>query len=219
VPHALVLSRTFSQFFDRNSSLHPDKRAPLLSQSASSNEVDVSANASEDTIMSGRTPRNPSYTISLLPCLPWCRLPIALLLLLGGVMSANAQMGGGLMGGGHGGRQRNQQNAPQQPPAPPSPAAIPIPWPRLDSGAILCKSRDDLISFQTRAAGSSDSVTGSLPDCLINQTRTAIKILDRDGPSRSQVISTDSTKQTGWTNAYLPATPPAGVTTTATAGR
>jgi hypothetical protein len=175
--------------------------------------------------MNRRRISNLTNTLRLLPCRQWYMPTIALIMLLIGVASANAQMiggqiGGGPMGGGHGGRQRNQQKTPQPTPAPPSPAAIPVPWPRLDSGTVLCKSRDDLISFQTRAAAaSSDSTTGSAPDCLIIQTRTAIKILDRDGPSRSHVISTDSTKQTGWTNAYLPATPPAGVTTTATAGR
>ncbi len=174
--------------------------------------------------MSRRRTRNLSNATRFLPRRQWCGLTIALMLLLGGVSSANAQMGagqmgGGQMGGGHGGRQRSQQKAPQQTPAPPAPAAVPEPWPRLDSGAILCKSRDDLVNYQTQTvAGSSGSATGQAPDCLVIQTRTAIKILDRDGPSRSHVISTDAQKQTGWTNAYLPATPPPGATTT-TAGR
>ena len=180
--------------------------------------------------MNRRRMSNLTNTLRLLPCRQWCMPTIALIMLLIGAASANAQMGGGQMGGGlmgggqmgggHGGRQRNQQKTPQPTPAPPSPAAIRIPWPRLDSGAILCKSRDDLVSFQTRAAaGPSDSAIGPAPDCLVIPTRTAIKILDRDGPSRSHVVSTDSTRQNGWTNAYLPATPPAGATTTATAGR
>ena len=157
-------------------------------------------------------------------------LTIALLLLLVGATSANAQMGGGMMGGGmmdggqmgggHGGRQRNQQKAPQPTPAPPPPVARPLPWPRLDIGAILCKSRDDLVRLQTQdIAGSDSEATGPAPACFIIQKATGIKILDRDGPSRSHIISTDAPKETGWTNAYLPDTPPLGVTATATAGR
>jgi hypothetical protein len=147
-------------------------------------------------------------------------LTIALLLLLVGATSANAQMGGGMMGGGHGGRQGNQQEAPQPTPATPPPVARPLPWPRLDIGAILCKSRDDLVRHQTQdIAGSDSEATGPAPACFVIQKPTGIKILDRDGPSRSHIRSTDALKQTGWTNAYLPDTPPLGVTTTATAGR
>lgn len=186
--------------------------------------------ANEKTNMSRCGTRNPSNATRLPPRRQGCRLAITLMLLLGGVASANAQMGGGQMGGGqigggqmgggHGDRQRNQQKAPQQTPAPPPPAVIPEPWPRLDIGAVLCKSRDDLVRYQTQAmAGSGGEAPQRPADCLIIQKRTAIKILDRDGPSRSHVISTDTLKQTGWTNAYLPSTPPPGVTTTTTAGR
>ena len=36
---------------------------------------------------------------------------------------------------------------------------------------------------------------------------------DGDGPSRTHVVSAGDTKQTGWTNAYLPSTPPTTVAT------
>ena len=146
----------------------------------------------------------------------WRSLTIALMLLLSGVTPSNAQMGGG----GHGGRQRNQQQTPQQTPAPPPPAAIPDPWPRLDIGAILCKSRDDLITYQTQVAASPGVAAPSqASDCLVIQKRTAIQILDRDGPSRTHVVSTDAAKQTGWTNAYLPSKPPPSAATATSAGR
>jgi hypothetical protein len=151
---------------------------------------------------------NPTNQARPEPRCQFCKLTVALVLLLGGVGSANAQMGGGPMGGGHGNRQKNQQKALQQTPAPPPPAAIPEPWPRLDIGAVLCKSRDDLTSYQTQAmAGPDVAAPEHAPDCRIVQKRIAIKIMDRDGPSRTRVTSTDATKQTGWTNAYLPSNP------------
>ena len=138
-----------------------------------------------------------------------CRLTIALALLLVGVAASYAQMGGGQMGGGHGGRQKNQQQANQQSAAPSAPTALPQAWPRLDTGAILCKSRDDLVRRQTQiAAGPGVAVSGPAPDCSIVQKQTGIQILDRDGPSRTRVVLTDQTKQTGWTDTYLPSTPP-----------
>ena len=100
------------------------------------------------------------------------KLAIGLILLAGGLTPANAQTGtgspgtpqtgGGMMGGGHGGRHRNQQQNGQ-----PAPALAPLPvvkepWPRLDSGAIVCKSRDDLLRYQT---GSGAASTGPAPDC------------------------------------------------------
>jgi hypothetical protein len=148
------------------------------------------------------------------------RLAIGLILLAGGLTPANAQTGtgspgtpqtgGGMMGGGHGGRHRNQQQNGQ-----PAPALAPLPvvkepWPRLDSGAILCKSRDDLLRYQT---GSGAASTGPAPDCHVIRQRTAIQILDRDGPSRAHVVTTDDAKQTGWTNAYLSSEPPPSATT------
>jgi hypothetical protein len=133
-----------------------------------------------------------------------CRLMITLALLLVGLASSNAQMGGG-----HGGRQKNQQPATQQSAAPPPPTAVPEQWPRLDIGAIFCKSRDDLVRRQTQiAAGSGVAASGPAPDCSIIQKQTGIQILDRDGPSRTHVVLTDQTKQTGWTDTYLPSAPP-----------
>jgi len=50
--------------------------------------------------------------------LPWRRLSIALLLFLGAMASAHAQIGAG----SHGRRQKNQQETPQQSPAPTTPS-------------------------------------------------------------------------------------------------
>jgi hypothetical protein len=156
---------------------------------------------------------------------PFCRLTIAVALLAAEATTSNAQMGGAPMGtfpmgGGHGGRQRNQQQAPAHTVSPPPPPVAPEPWPRLDSGAILCKSRDDLVRYQTQGtADPSDAASRQAPDCMPIQKRIAIKILDRDGPSRTHVAATDTPEQSGWTNAYLPSKQPTSTTTSAISGR
>jgi hypothetical protein len=149
---------------------------------------------------------------------PSCRLRrslvIALLVLLSAVASSQAQLGNPNT------RQRdNNQSGNQQPPSQSSPkptiVIVPELWPRLDVGALLCTSRDDLVKYQMKIAG--DPVpAGPAPDCRTIRKQTAIKILDRDGPSRTQIVTTDAAKQTGWTNTYLPETPPASVAGAAT---
>ena len=62
---------------------------------------------------------------------------MALLLLLGAMASAHAQMGGG-----HGRRQNNQQQTPQQSPAPTTPF-LPEIWPRLEEGDEHHRSSQD----------------------------------------------------------------------------
>jgi hypothetical protein len=140
----------------------------------------------------------------------WRMLAMALLL-LGAVASAHAQIGRG-----HGGRQKDQQETPQrtpqQSPVPTPPPAVPEPWPRLDAGALLCKSRDALVRYQTQVADGASATTAiKTSDCRAIEKQIGIQILDSDGPSRTQVVTTDESKQTGWTNTYLPSTPPPSV--------
>ena len=76
----------------------------------------------------------------------------------------------------------------------------------------MCKSRDDLVRYQTQIAnGASGATAGLAPDCHIIRKQTGIQILARDGPSRTQIVTTDQSKETGWTNSYLPSTPPPSV--------
>ncbi len=133
---------------------------------------------------------------------------MALMLLLGAMASANAQIAGG-----HGRRQENQQQTPQQAGTPSAPVVVPELWPRLEEGAVMCKSRDDLRKYQTQIATGAGATTtsGQAADCHTIQKQTGIKILDHDGPSRTQVVTTDDFKETGWTNSYLPLTPPPAV--------
>jgi len=132
-----------------------------------------------------------------------------MLLLLGIAPAAEAQYGGS----GRFGRQQ-EPPATSQPAPPPAPKpkeleAVPEPWPRLEAGALLCKSRDDLLKFQTRIADGANAATAEQAlDCHKLRKQTGIQILDHDGPSRTEVVTTDKAKETGWTNTYLPATPP-----------
>src|ERR1700722_3275466 len=78
---------------------------------------------------------------------------MALLLLLGAMASAHAQIGGG-----HGRRQNNQQQTPQRSPAPTTPF-LPEIWPRLEEGALICKSRGDFVRYQTQIANGLSATT------------------------------------------------------------
>ena len=138
--------------------------------------------------------------------LPRRGVAMALLLLLGAMASAHAQIGGG-----HGRRQNNQQQTPQRSPAPTTPF-LPEIWPRLEEGALICKSRDDLVRYQTQIGNASSVTTpGQAPDCHTIRKQTGIQILAHDGPSRTQIVTTDESKETWWTNSYLPSTPPPSV--------
>jgi hypothetical protein len=146
---------------------------------------------------------------------PWRGLALALALLLGATAPADAQVGSRI------GRPRDEapQKAPDQTPqqTPKPPEVVPEPWPRLEIGALLCKSRDGLVKYQTQLAdGANAAAAAQASDCHPLRKQTGIQILDRDGPSRTQIVTTDETKETGWTNTYLPPTPPPGAKTTGT---
>lgn len=134
--------------------------------------------------------------------LPRRRIALPLVTILLVPCAAHAQMGGH---GRHGGGQSATQATPALPPLP----AEPVVWPRLDPGAILCRTRDALTDEQNRLRDNNPA--GLASGCRIVQDVTAIKILERDGPGQTQVALTDG-GETGWTNTFLPAEPPAGAT-------
>jgi hypothetical protein len=98
---------------------------------------------------------------------------------------------------------------PEQPKAP-DVAAPPAAWPRLDTGAVVCRTQADL---QRHAAAMLGQATGPADCRLVNQA-TAISIVGRYGPGQTEVSIT-GTGETAWTDAWLPATPPPGSTTAA----
>jgi hypothetical protein len=94
--------------------------------------------------------------------------------------------------------------------APPSPPrAQPTVWPRLDPGAVLCRTADDL---DRHAANMTARVSGGdtqAADCRIIALATGIQILSREGLGRTQVKLNTPGNATGWTDAWLPDRAPA----------
>jgi hypothetical protein len=88
--------------------------------------------------------------------------------------------------------------------------AQPLAWPRLDAGAVLCRSEGDLIRLAQRRAG--QAVDGPV-DCQIIRLATAITIVQRSGPGRTEVKPSDSQPMDlGWTDAWLPDKAPISAT-------
>jgi hypothetical protein len=87
---------------------------------------------------------------------------------------------------------------------PPPPRAQPSVWPRLDPGAVLCRTEDDL---DRHAANMTARVSGGdtrAADCRIVPQPTGIQILSRQGLGRTQVKLSTPGDVTGWTDAWLP---------------
>lgn len=98
-----------------------------------------------------------------------------------------------------------QKKAPEQP----SPRAQPTVWPRLDAGAVLCRTEYDL---DRHAANMSARVSGGdtvSADCRIIGQPTGIQIMTRQGPGRTEVKLNTPDAATGWTDAWLPERAPA----------
>jgi hypothetical protein len=80
--------------------------------------------------------------------------------------------------------------------------AQPLVWPRLDRGAVICRSESDLSRLAARRRG--ESVDGPV-DCQIIRAMTGVSILQRQGPGMTEVQTNDSSAGgTGWTDAWLP---------------
>ena len=84
--------------------------------------------------------------------------------------------------------------------------AQPLAWPRLDRGSALCRTETDLSRLAARRSG--DESAGPA-DCHIVQGATAVTIVQRKGPGRTQVQITGAGNETGWTDVWLPEKAPA----------
>lgn len=97
----------------------------------------------------------------------------------------------------------------KQGPPPTPPRAQPTVWPRLDPGAVLCRTEDDL---ERHAANMAARVSGGgslAADCRIIPQPTGIQIISRQGLGRTQVRLNAPDTTTGWTDAWLPEKAPA----------
>jgi len=95
--------------------------------------------------------------------------------------------------------------------------APPQAWPRLDAGAIICRSEDDLDRLAARHAG---EPSGGPVDCQIVHNTTAIAIVTRHGPGKTEVRLTSGqgaqVGTTAWTSTFLPEKAPASATRAST---
>ena len=87
----------------------------------------------------------------------------------------------------------------------------PLAWPRLDPGAVLCRTEADLETLAARRSG--QAVNGPI-DCQIIRAATAITIVQRKSLGRVEVkiSNTGADAVSGWTDAWLPDKAPAGAT-------
>ena len=91
-------------------------------------------------------------------------------------------------------------------PGAPDVKAAPQAWPRLDPGAALCRTGADL----DRLAANRARTEGAGPaDCQIVRVPTAIQIVQRAGPGRTQVRLSEQAATIGWTDVWLPDKAPA----------
>ena len=78
----------------------------------------------------------------------------------------------------------------------------PLAWPRLDPGAVICRSENDLSRLAARRRG--EPVEGSV-DCQVIRAATPISVIQRKGPGMTQISTTDpAAGGAGWTDAWLP---------------
>jgi hypothetical protein len=89
-------------------------------------------------------------------------------------------------------------------PGPPPPRAQPTVWPRLDPGAVLCRTTDDLDRHAANMAARVNGGATEAADCQIITQPTGIQIVSREGPGRTQVKLSTAGNATGWTDAWLP---------------
>jgi hypothetical protein len=94
--------------------------------------------------------------------------------------------------------------SPNRAPPPVQPLRATTAWPRLDPGAVLCRTEDDLDRHAANMTARVSGRTTQPADCQIIGQPTAIQILTRQGLGRTQVRMSPPGTATGWTDAWLP---------------
>ncbi len=112
-------------------------------------------------------------------------------------------------GGHHGGGRRQHGSQAATPALAPLPS-VHDPWPRLDAGALLCRTQADLQQHQAAiAARLSGGHLAEPSGCRIVRAMTAVTVVERDGPARTEVrLPGSSEQQLGWTDAAISNEPP-----------
>jgi hypothetical protein len=96
---------------------------------------------------------------------------------------------------------------PKQKAAPPAPRATAV-WPRLDPGAVVCKTEDDLDRHAANMIARVSGGAQQIADCHAVDQPVGIQIVEREGPGRTQVKLAGADGETGWTDVWLPDKPP-----------
>lgn len=89
-------------------------------------------------------------------------------------------------------------------PSPPPPRAQPTVWPRLDPGAVLCRTSDDLERYAANMTARASGGDTQAADCQIIAQPTGIQIVSRQGLGRTEVKLSTSDNMIGWTDVWLP---------------
>ncbi len=86
-------------------------------------------------------------------------------------------------------------------------------WPRLEAGAVLCRTEDDLDRLAARHRGES---AGGPIGCQIIRAATPITVIQRKSPGRTEVRTNNpEAGGSGWTDVWLPERAPPGSTSAA----
>jgi hypothetical protein len=94
--------------------------------------------------------------------------------------------------------------------APPPVRAAPTVWPRLDPGAVLCRTADDLERHAYNMTARVNGGSTTAADCRIIPQPTGIEIVSRQGLGRTEVKLNGGDNAVGWTDAWLPDKAPQG---------
>ncbi|WP_043834351.1 hypothetical protein [Muricoccus aerilatus] len=110
-------------------------------------------------------------------------------------------MGGGMMGGP--GMSMGGGGAPRERAVAPPPPRLTATGPRLEPGALFCRTLEDLrrrIALQSGAGAPG----GPAPSCRTLPGVLPITVVGRAGPGATQVQTAGTQPETGWTDAWLP---------------
>jgi hypothetical protein len=104
--------------------------------------------------------------------------------------------------GQHGGRRHGRPTGDAATtPSAPGPSVKPEPLQRLDAGALLCQTEQELQLHQAAIIARLNGKEGDEPaGCHVVQSMTAVSVVDRHGPARTEV---KSATETGWTDSLV----------------
>ncbi len=109
-------------------------------------------------------------------------------------------------GGGRGGRRGERAGDPAQAETPLNvPVAAKPPRTRLEPGSLLCRTEEDLQAHQAAVAARLDGHPTQEPGgCHRLTALTAVSVVERHGPARTEIRLPDPAETVGWTDAVVP---------------